>query len=198
MSAKHSAALARRWSDPIYREKQIAVLRQNNAARRRKNEEMTQKGRTPPPAQIDHAAQLRERLGKVAYEAAFDHEPVPWTEAGEPRRERYRTIAQAVMGAIVTGGRRQGQISVASTYGATTQKPYVELTTDVSPLQLSPAKAREIALMLLEAADASESDALLARFARETLNLDQVGQAKLIDQFRRTREQQRGETIGAA
>jgi len=43
MSGKHSQALARRWSDPVYREKQIAVLKANNATRgRRKSHPMNE------------------------------------------------------------------------------------------------------------------------------------------------------------
>jgi hypothetical protein len=72
------------------------------------------------------------------------------------------------------------------------------LTADTSPSQFSPAKAREIALMLLEAADAAESDALIARFGRETLGLDIVQAAQLIDQFRKLRERTRGERTEAA
>ena len=95
------------------------------------------KGRKVPDPPTDHAANLRERLGKVAYEAAFDHVPSPWEEIVEARRERYRTIGQAVMDAIVRkASRRQGQIGVASSYGAATHQPYVELTIDVSPAPL--------------------------------------------------------------
>lgn len=149
--------------------------------------------------QVDHAANLRERLGRVAYDAIpGDKDDLTWEQLPNNGREPWRMVGQAVMDTIVKGGRRQGQIGVASTYGASTQQPYVELSTDMSPMQLSPAKAREIALMLLEAADAAESDALIARFARETLQLDMIDQAKLIDQFRRLRDTQRGEKVGAA
>lgn len=137
------------------------------------------KGRTPPPrpdAPIDHAANLRERLGKVVREAwiAWAKEQKetkdswfsPWEELAEPFKEADRRIGQAVMEQIVKRDRRMGQISIASSFGYATQKPYVELAMDTSPAQFSPAKAREIAMWLLEAADAAESDAVLMAFAR--------------------------------
>ena len=156
------------------------------------------KGRTPPPATIDHAAQLRDRLGKAAYEAAFDHEPVPWAETDERRRERYRVIGQAVMDVIVTKDDRRGDFSVSSIYGYKNQKPYVNVEVSVSPMQMSPAKAREIALMLLESADAAESDAVLIGYARDVLDLDDRGAAQLLDQFRKYRDKQRGAEVDSA
>lgn len=157
-----------------------------------------QKGRTPPPAHIDHAAHLRDRLGKAAYAAAFDHEPVPWAETDEGRRERYRTIGQAVMDVIVDKGARSGDFTVSSIYGYASKKPYVNVEVSVSPMQLSPAKAREIALMLLESADASESDSVLIGYARDVLDLGEQGAAQLLDQFRKYREKARGTEASSA
>jgi hypothetical protein len=159
---------------------------------------MKQKGRTPPPAPIDHASALRDRLGKAAYEAAFEHVPVPWTDADEARRERYRAIGQAVMDVIVVQGSRSGEFRVNSIYGYASKKPYVNVDVSVSPMQLSPAKAREIALMLLESADASESDAVLIGFARDTLGMDAQGSAQLLNQFRVYREKQHGTGVSSA
>lgn len=159
---------------------------------------MAQKGRTPDPASIDHAAALRDRLGKAAYEAAFDHEPVPWTETDESRRERYRTIGQAVMRELIKRDARMGQISAEGIVSSQNGRPFVQLSIDISPTQLTPGKAREVALMLLEAADASESDAVLMAFARDHIGLDQLGAAQLIQQLRQSREQQRGKMAGAA
>jgi len=149
-----------------------------------------------PP--IDHAANLRERLGQVAYEAAFDHIPVPWEQADEPRRERYRHIGQAVMDAIIKRGKGHGQVHVGSLVSTANGKPYVELTLDASPAQLTPAKAREIALLLFEVADASEGDAVVMAFARDSIGLDDVRAAQLLDQFRRYRESMRGKDVDAA
>jgi len=46
--------------------------------------------------------------------------------------------------------------------------------------------------MLLEAADAAESDAVLMAFARDQIGLDDTGAAQLLNQFRKSREQARG------
>ncbi len=96
------------------------------------------KGRKVPDQPIDHAAQLRDRLGRAAYEAAFDHEPVAWAEADADRRERYRKIGQAVMDVIVDRGARSGEFAVSSIYGYKNQKPYVNVEVTVSPMQMSP------------------------------------------------------------
>lgn len=157
------------------------------------------KGRTPPPAVVDHAAQWRDRLGRAAYEAAFDHEPVPWPDADEARRERYRKIGQAVLEVFTTHRRGvAGRFEVGSLYSSQTSEPMVEIAMGRSPTQMTPAKAREIALMILEAADAAESDALVASFGRDRIGLDQIGVAQLLDQFRRERERLRGEKVDAA
>lgn len=161
---------------------------------------MKQKGRTPPPAQTDHATQLRERLGRIGYEQwrTLGSNLPMWDALTEQEREIHCIMADAIKDAIVKRDGRMGQISVSSTFGYATQKPYVELSMDVSPAQFSPAKAREIALMLLEAADASESDSVLMTFAREQIGLDDVRAAQLLDQFRRLREQRRGSEVSSA
>jgi hypothetical protein len=53
-------------------------------------------------------------------------------------------------------------------------------------------------LMLLECAEAAESDALLVEFARTQIGLDQVRAAQLLDQFRRAREGRLGKSVDAA
>jgi len=158
------------------------------------------KGRTPPPAQIDHAAQLRNRLGKAAY-TQWQRETgeLPSYEQLSPaERDSWQMIGHAVMDVIVKRDQRMGQVSIASTFGYATQKPYVELSLDTSPAQFSPAKAREIGLWLLEAADASESDAVLMAFARDEIGLDERRAAQLLDQFRKAREKARGSEVSSA
>jgi hypothetical protein len=161
---------------------------------------MKQKGRTPPPAPIDHASALRDRLGKAAYEAPFAHEsiPVSWDELAPEHREHYRTIGHAVMREIVRRDPRQGEISVQGIVSSATHQPFVQFACDISPTQFTPAKAREIALMLLESADASESDAVLIGFARDTLGMDAQGSAQLLNQFRVYREKQHGTEVSSA
>lgn len=151
---------------------------------------MKSKGRTPPPTYIDHAANLRDRLGRAALEV--DNPGTQWDRLAEVQREHWRNIGQAVMDAIVVQGSRSGEFATSSIYGYTSKKPYVNLEVSVSPMQLSPGKARECALMLLESADAAESDAVLIGFARDALGMDETESAKLLNQFRQYREKQRG------
>lgn len=154
---------------------------------------MKQKGRNVPPAQVDHAAQLRDRLGRAAYDA-MPVEPgdVSWERLTEAGREMWRTVGQAVMRAIVDKGDQRGEFTVSSIYGYASQKPYVNIEVSVSPMQVSPGKAREMALMLLESADAAESDAVLIGFARDVLDLDAQRSAQLLNQFRQYRDKQHG------
>ena len=166
------------------------------------------KGRRVPEPTIDHAANLRERLGRVVRDAwvAWAKEQKetkdswfsPWEELGEPFKEADRRIGQAVMDAIVKRGKGHGQISAESIVSAQTKQPFVALSIDISPTQLTPAKAREVALLLLECADAAESDSVLMGYARDALGLDDVRAAQLLDQFRRYRESMRGKDVDAA
>jgi hypothetical protein len=155
---------------------------------------MKQKGRKVPDSPIDHAAALRDRLGRAAY-TQWQRETgqLPsWEQLSRAEHVSWQMIGQAVMDVIVTKDDRRGEFSVSSIYGYASQKPYVNVEVSMSPMQCSPAKAREMALMLLESADASESDAVLIGFARDALDLDERGAAQLLQQFRQYREKQRG------
>lgn len=155
------------------------------------------KGRKVPDSPIDHAAQLRDRLGMAAYTADPESE-TPWQQLSEAGREYWRNLGQAVMDVIVTKGDRTGNFSVSSIYGYATQQPYVNVEVSMSPMQCSPAKAREMALMLLEAADASESDAVLIGYAKDVLDVDERGAAQLLNQLRAYREKMRGRKAESA
>ena len=82
-------------------------------------------------------------------------------------------------------------INVTSGYGFNTRQPFVEIKTDKlkAPLQLSPEEARDLALNLLEAAEASEQDAFIFEF-HSTLGGerdDKLG-AGVLFQFRQWRD----------
>lgn len=65
---------------------------------------MKPKGRDVPPARIDHAAALRERLGKAAFEAATgseDASDMSWETANLTSKEHYRRIGDAVRAAMI-------------------------------------------------------------------------------------------------
>ncbi|HET8631640.1 MAG TPA: hypothetical protein VFL91_29815 [Thermomicrobiales bacterium] len=85
----------------------------------------------------------------------------------------------------VTEIRRQ----VGSLVSGRTHEPPVELPIgDRKPEQLPPAKAREIAVMLIEAAEAAEQDAFLFSWAREKLDCDDGQAARLVGELRAWRE----------
>lgn len=157
------------------------------------------KGRKPPDEQpvTDHAANFRDRLGRAAFNV--DNPGVVWEKLAEVVREHWRLIAQAVLDAITIQRRGiRGQFEVGSGYSYQRSEPYVEIAVDLSPCQFSPAKAREIGLLLLECAEAAESDAVLTEFARDEIGLDQKKAAQLLDQFRRKRDARRGGKVSAA
>jgi hypothetical protein len=82
-------------------------------------------------------------------------------------------------------------INVTSGYGFNTRQPFVEVKTDKlkEPLQLSPEEARDLALNLLSAAEASENDAFIFEF-HSTLGGerdDKLG-AGVLFQFRKWRD----------
>ena len=154
------------------------------------------KGRQPPEKQTDHAAAFRDRLGSAA--AAAFNPGVKWETYAEVQREQYRAVGMAVFDAITTQRRGiRGHFEVGSGYSMQRSEPYVEVAVDLSPAQFSPAKAREIALLLLECAEAAESDALIMAFAG-TMDLDQARAAQLLDLFRQQREKRRGGKVDAA
>jgi hypothetical protein len=159
---------------------------------------MKQKGRNVPPATVDHAAALRERLGKAAHDAAAGSPSDEWEALTDQGRAYWRNVGQAVMRELVKRDPRTGEISTEGIVSAQTGKPFVQFACDISPTQLTPGKAREVALMLLEAADAAESDAVLMAFARESIGLDDVRAAQLLDQFRKSREKARGTEVESA
>lgn len=158
---------------------------------------MMPKGREAPPPGTNHAENFAERLGQAAYSAHPDPSARPWEQLRPLERASWVAIGKAVLDAVMPKGRRRGSIAVASLYSSKTQEPLVEVHIDFSPTQLTPGKAREIALMLLEAADAAESDAVLMGYVQSAngLGLDMVNASKLLVRFRQYREQQRGHKV---
>jgi len=161
-----------------------------------------QKGRAAAPPITDHRAALRERLGRAAYESARENPMAvpsrPWAALSPAEQANWHAIGQAVLAQLTTAGNRRGEIEVASVMSHQDGEPMVDLWVSLSPAQLSPGKARELALMLLEAADAAESDAALSAFARSQLGLDTVQVAGLVGQVRALRERRRGKAVDSA
>lgn len=80
--------------------------------------------------------------------------------------------------------------TVVSGFGYNTQQPFVEVIIRPHEVQtqMSPAKAREIAGMLLQAAEAAEGDAFMMNFAKERIGLDESKAAQILLDFRKWRE----------
>lgn len=154
------------------------------------------KGRDPNK-QTDHAAALRDRLGQAAAEAF--NPGVKWETYAEVQREQYRAVGMAVFKSITQDRRGMiGTFEVVSGYSSQRNEPFVEAAMDMSPIQMTPEKAREMGLMLIECAEAAESDAQIMGFAMGAMDMDRTSAAKLLDLFRQAREQRRGKKANTA
>jgi hypothetical protein len=66
-------------------------------------------------------------------------------------------------------------ITVSSGYGTRTQHGFVELTVNEVLTQMDPAKAREIGMMLIEAAEAAISDQIVMTLLRDRVGITDPG-----------------------
>ena len=83
-------------------------------------------------------------------------------------------------------------IRVESGYGGNSRQPFVEVKDDrlKEPMQLLPEEARDLALNLLEAAEASEQDAFIFEFFSKIMGGGEKGDsagAKSLIEFRQWR-----------
>jgi hypothetical protein len=73
-------------------------------------------------------------------------------------------------------------------YGALTDQPLVEVRWPVTlPVMVSPAEARRMAMILLEAANAAEMDAIVYRWMRGRMGMTTEQSAMVMADFRRIR-----------
>lgn len=87
-------------------------------------------------------------------------------------------------------------ITVSSGFGYNTQQPFVQMLILRADwmTQMSPANARELAINLLHAADAAESDGFLVRFLQSVVGVDDMSKVSgVLVQFREYREAQKGD-----
>lgn len=126
----------------------------------------------------------------------------------------YRMALEAVMQARVLHEARQaaqhalditftkpepGQISVASGYGQNTKQPFVTIgianpTESANPtVQLVVETARQIAMQILEASDAAESDGFIVKWLTSAAGLAPGQVGALLAEFRAYRERRRGQ-----
>lgn len=80
------------------------------------------------------------------------------------------------------------QIVVSSGFGGNTQRPYVTLTTTNPMIQMGVSTARQIALQILEAAEAATSDGVIIQFGKDQMDLDERAAGQLLSVFRAFRE----------
>lgn len=109
-----------------------------------------------------------------------------------------RKIASGAL-AIIFDPPQAGIVSVSSGYGHNTDKPFVEVglanpTESANPaVQMLTHQARAIALQILEAADAAESDGFIVSFLRSVADLREEQLGQVLVQFRAYRDAQRTE-----
>lgn len=79
---------------------------------------------------------------------------------------------------------------VTTGYGWKHRQPFVNVTVGAKDfhVQMSPAEARDLALNLLESAEAAEQDAFLFEWAQKEVGVDDAGAATLLAEFRKWRE----------
>lgn len=86
--------------------------------------------------------------------------------------------------------------SVSTGFGANQRKPYVQVLIKAADFmtQMPPDKARELAMNLLEAAEAAEGDGFLMGFLQDDIGIEDVEkQAQVLHLFREYREQRRNQ-----
>ena len=86
------------------------------------------------------------------------------------------------------------EITVQSMVSMRTREPMVSIywPKDVDAAQLTPDKAREFALSVLQAAEAAEQDEFMFTFATKRIGVDEASAAGLINEYRLHRGQERG------
>jgi len=103
--------------------------------------------------------------------------------------EKFRAQAEAVIDR--KSERELDEVTVASGFGAQSGKGHVDFTLNDERSQMEPAKAREIGLMLIEAAEAAMSDEMFVTLLQR-VGLDAAGQGRLLLQLREIRQGTRG------
>jgi hypothetical protein len=85
------------------------------------------------------------------------------------------------------------EVTVSSGHGARTERGFVELTVDEVRTQMDPAKAKEIGMMLIEAAEAAISDQIVLKFLKDKIGLEDAhAQGAVLLDLREIRQGTRG------
>jgi hypothetical protein len=109
--------------------------------------------------------------------------------APEPLIEQVQE--QAALRARYKNQRERDEVIVGSGYGRTSQRGHVELVVNDQLTQMDTKKAREIGLMLLEAAEAAESDEIMIGLLTQ-IGLTPEGQQRVLLDLRELRQGARG------
>jgi hypothetical protein len=88
------------------------------------------------------------------------------------------------------------QVRVTSIFGAATKQGLVQLGVPGEIVHISPTEARQVALTLLEAAEAAETDELLYRFVGGGMRVGEEAWTRLLRDFRHLREEFRTRDAG--
>jgi len=86
-------------------------------------------------------------------------------------------------------------IRVSSGFGSNTREPFVQIDMDYPkehPLQIHPDEARDLAMNLLQAADAADSDEFIFLFFSKIMGGSDNAGAKSLIEFRKFRDERRG------
>jgi hypothetical protein len=112
-----------------------------------------------------------------------------------PLRDKFRAQANTVLAKRVSRDASDDgtdAISVSSGYGQASQRGFVDLTLNETRSQMDPAKAREVGLMLIEAAEAAVSDEIVMALLRDKIGLDADRVAYVLLDLREIRQGTRG------
>src|SRR5690242_5762384 len=88
------------------------------------------------------------------------------------------------------------EVRVTSIDGHHTQRGLVDLVVPDGRVQVDPTKARELAGMLIEAAEAAETDEFLMDEFTSYVGLDERGAATMLQRFRVARDAKRKARLG--
>jgi len=86
-------------------------------------------------------------------------------------------------------------IRVSSGFGSNTHEPFVQIEMEYPkdhPLQIHPDEARDLAMNLLQAADAADSDEFIFLFFTRIMEGNEAAGAKSLIEFRKFRDERRG------
>ena len=81
-------------------------------------------------------------------------------------------------------GNKEIDVNVASLFGYNDRKGYVEFSLGETKMQITPNKAKEIGMMLFEAAEAAECDEYIGTYFKDKVGMDDKQLSVLLNDFR--------------